>query len=264
MLRQHLPKAMVLLYILISAWLFFGLCFLGVGKIAGAASFEECLYFAEHIRAARLYKTLAIAGVLFLMSCLVLGPLGLGIKMWFFKATQDPSLPLWEGFCCFTDFKRYLSSLHYFWRMWLIRVGSAVLFLGPCAAVLSLCYRWFIDAQGMFVQLIAAFGIMVGFIALLIAMFALVVFWQRYFLTAAYLNCGYSVKSAFAMSVQSMKNNKWEPIKLWLTYAHWFAGCILIVPALYVVPHFLCAVGILTKILLYHTIDKSQNAGVTQ
>ena len=234
MLRQHISKIIILLYVQACAWLTF------IFLLGAAVSFFGGLTRVPTV----LIAALAIC------AAAVLSPLWLGLRRWLIFASSNPKLPLWEGFYYFGGMRRYLLAVWYGVRSFAVHVLYVFLFLSPGAMLLIGCFQFYVRANSDGLLLAASVGFMVGFCLLLIGLAALIWFLQRYFLTAAYLCSGCSVGAAVKQSVQVMGHDKLACAKLWASYMPMFLSCLLIVPVLYVVPHFLCASVIFSRVLM--------------
>lgn len=186
--------------------------------------------------------------LLLLLAAGVLPPLGLGVRHWFLCATADPDLPLWDAFYYFTGAKQYMRAVYCSLRLLFMRLWYGVLFVTPSVAGLLLFYKLYAQSDTNVGVFVGALGLMLCFLALIVSIAALFIFLQRYFLVIEYLCQGMSVKQCFKQSVATMCKKKAATTKLWLSYGIMLLSCVLIVPALYVVPHFLCAGSIMAKL----------------
>ena len=251
MLRQHLGKIIILLYVQACAWLAFGFIF-----GAGTELFDISPPFPGIFTDTNFFGTLFLLALIVAAALMVLPPLWLGLRRWLIYAASDPNLPLWEGFYYFGTLRRYVTAVWYGLRSVLVHIGLALAFFTPGCMLVFGCYRMYIRLNSDGLLFLAALGFMAGFCLLLVGLVGLIWFLQRYFLTAAYLCSGCSVHRAVKNSVRAMSSDKGACARLLVSYIPMFLSCVLIVPALYVIPHFLCAVSIFSKVLM---LQNSQN-----
>lgn len=246
-LRQQLGKIIILLYIQVCAWTAFGFIF-----GAGAELFHISPPFPGLFTDAGFVGALLLLALITVAALMVLPPLWLGLRCWLYKVSDDPDLPLWEAFSYFSK-KKYLQAVYYGCRMLLLHILHAVCFLAPGFVLLAGCFRLFLRSGRDLWQFVFALGVMVGFCLILVGFSVFIWFSQRYYLVAAFLCEGCSVNEAIKRSVTAMSQSKSASAKMWISYIPMFLSCLLIVPALYVVPHFLCASAIFSKVLVIKT-----------
>ncbi len=246
-LRQQLGKIIILLYIQVCAWTAFGFIF-----GAGAELFHISPPFPGLFTDAGFVGALLLLALITVAALMVLPPLWLGLRCWLYKVSDDPDLPLWEAFSYFNKTK-YLQAVYYGVRMLFSHILHGVCFLVPGFVLLMGCFRLFLRSGRDLWQFVFALGVMVGFCLILVGLSVFIWFSQRYYLVPAYLCEGCTVNESIKRSVTAMGQSKSATARMWISYIPMFLSCLLIVPALYVVPHFLCASAIFSKVLVSKT-----------
>lgn len=192
-----------------------------------------------------------LSGFFALVSFLVLAPLKMGLKKWYYRLSAGPTPDLRMIFDYLSSFRLYGKAI------WLqIVIGVRVAFFG---ALLSLIPTGLWIAQ----RIVRSFSTpvsAVGQAALLLLMvltsvlsgLLLISFSLRYFLAVYCMAAdeSLSVRQAVRQSVQAMKGKKGQVLTLMLSWLPLLIPCLLLVPALFVLPSCSCALAINARYLL--------------
>lgn len=202
-----------------------------------------------------LYSPIVVA-VSLVFEWFLFSPLILGAAKWFYRLSGGDSGDVIDLFDFFSGARRYFSSLwmelHLFVRRF---IYSFLFFIVPgavmvCGAAL-LDGRW--SASDPISTLVGTMLLIAGSVLTAAAGIFAWVFLKRYAL-ARYLfaegEC--TVRQAIRQSVYFMKGRKGELFLFDLSFIGWFISCILVVPAFYVAPYYLCANALYARVMIEH------------
>ena len=264
-LRHFWGKSVVALMICYAAYLLiylmdvvFTLVFAEPGIAAlvlGEVSLGEL--FTSYAELSSLADTAPVA--LFITGCaalaylLILPPLFLGYKSWYYHSAGGGSDNLLQLFTYFSSFRLYFRAFFYSIGLLIRKVFWLVFFSLPGAGLTGVLYyyAYYLDVLTDHTsQVLAGAGICFGGFLLLAGWLMLTVFFQRYALAPYYLAEGKGPHAAFRKSVAATSGNVAKLFFFKLSFLGWWILCLLVLPALYANPYQNTAVAIYAKYLM--------------
>ncbi len=182
-------------------------------------------------------------------------PLTAGSAGWYFRLSAGSAdAPLgFEGlFIPFTSGKRYLRTLGAAFILGFRSVLWGMLFLVPPACMASF-FQWAGKDDSLpFSVMLIDLGSVASWILFSVAIFALVIFLQRYYLVYYLLadRPQTPVLRIVSTSVKMMKGHKWEAFSLKLSFLGWQMLSILVLPMLYVMPFYYASMAIYARYVI--------------
>ncbi|HQQ89025.1 MAG TPA: DUF975 family protein [Oscillospiraceae bacterium] len=226
-----------------------------VSLVRGETSFGE--RFASY---AELYSLVDTApGALFITGCaalaylLILPPLFLGYKSWYYHSIGGESDNLLQLFSYFSSFRLYFRAFFYSIGLLIRKVFWLAFFSLPGAGLIGVLayYAYYLDVLTDHTsQVLAGAGICFGCFLLLAGWLMLAVFFQRYALAPYYLAEGKGPHAAFRNSVAATSGNVAKLFLFKLSFFGWWVLCLLVLPVLYANPYQNTAVAIYAKYLI--------------
>ncbi len=208
---------------------------------------------------------ISAAAALFFL--LILEPLKLGAKSWYYQLTDGKSLSVNEIFSFFFTFERYFGSIFLTIILFIKKLLWSILFLIIPITAVAGGFVWK-ERASRDVEILLSRGLQVsGTVLSLIMSFLLIIWLNRYYL-AEYLFVGESSLSplkAIKLSVLLTKDRRMEFFSLELSLIGWRILNIMILPALYTIPYISVVKSLYTRYLLElfsreGYIAKEQNA----
>ena len=107
---------------------------------------------------------------------------------------------------------------------------------------------------------VLALGAAVGGVAAIAWLLAARAFAQRYAMVPVLLGPEYgrTVRQAVALSVECTQGHRWRLLWMDLTFLPWFAACLLVAPALYVLPYYTASRVCYSRFLYYRRYPSGQ------
>ena len=193
-------------------------------------------------------------------------PLAAGCARWYFSLSEGSPLGFEGLFFSFTSGKHYSRSLG---AAFLISIRSALwgmLFLFP-----PVCLAAFFQWAGTFdtlpvSRMLIDLGATASWILFSIAIFALFIFLQRYFLVYYLLadRPQTPLLRIMSTSVKMMKHHKWEAFSLKFSFIGWQLLAILVLPMLYVTPFYYASMAIYARYVIEYFQRMQMGAGADE
>ncbi len=187
-----------------------------------------------------------------LLTFLTLIPLGVGLCRWFYLIAEGKKPEVLDLFYFFSSVKLFFRSIWLAVQIGVCMLLWTVLFLLPSSALITIgsisLHR---NAVGTG-RLLAYGSIVLGTIIAFFAAVMLLAVSNRYLL-APYLIGGESKLSAYRAvktSIRYMHGSCFSMLWFQISFVLWFALCIFVLPALYVLPYFCSAQAIYAKYLI--------------
>lgn len=213
-----------------------------------AASYAELYSLADTAPVA-----LLITGCAALAYLLILPPLFLGYKSWYYRSCGGENDNLLQLFTYFSSFKLYFRAFFYSIGLFIRKVFWLTFFSLPGAGLIGVLsyYAYYLKALTDHTsQILAGAGICFGCFLLLAGWLMLAVFFQRYALAPYYLAEGRGPHAAFRKSVSATNGSVAKLFFFKLSFFGWWILCLLVLPVLYVNPYRNTAFAIYAKYLI--------------
>ncbi|MDD6033341.1 MAG: hypothetical protein PUC47_07670 [Oscillospiraceae bacterium] len=190
---------------------------------------------------------------------LVLTPLKMGMRKWFYRLSAGPTPDLRMLFDYLSDFRLYAKSV-------LLQL-AVLLRVAVCGALLSLPSLGILTAQRMVGALgtsAAAVGqailTLLFLVTVLLAAVLTVCFGLRYYLAPYYFAADetISVHAALKQSVQAMRKAKGQVFCLLCSWLPLWLSCFLLVPLIFVIPCCGCSIAISARYLMGRSVQAEQ------
>lgn len=193
---------------------------------------------------------ISLSAALFLV--LILEPLKLGAKSWYYQLTDGKSLPVNELFGFFFGFGRYFKAVYLTVSLFIKKLLWSIVFLSlPIAAIVG-GFVWR-ERASRDIELLLSHGLRISGIALLLIMSLLLAVWLNRYYLAEYIFVSedkISPRRAVRLSVMLTKGRRWEFFMLELSFLGWRILNIAILPMLYSVPYISVVKSLYTRYLL--------------
>lgn len=196
---------------------------------------------------------LLITGCAALAYLLILPPLFLGYKSWYYHSSGGEGDNLLQLFVYFSSFRLYFRAFFYSIGLLIRKVFWLAFFSLPGAGLIGVLYyyAYYLDVLTDHTsQVLAGAGICFGGFLLLAGWLMLAVFFQRYALAPYYLAEGKGPHAAFRKSVAAASGNVAKLFFFKLSFLGWWILCLLILPVLYANPYQNTAVAIYARYLM--------------
>ena len=223
--------------------------------VLGEKSFREL--FASYAEVYSLADTapvaLLITGCAALAYLLILPPLFLGYKSWYYRSAGGENDGLLQLFSYFSSLRLYFRAFFYSIGLFLRKVFWLLFFSLPGATLIGILfyYAYYLEAMPDHAsQVLAGAGICFGGFLLLAGWLMLTVFFQRYALAPYYLAEGRGPHAAFRKSVSATAGSVAKLFFFKLSFLGWWILGLLVLPVLYGDPYQNTAVAIYAKYLI--------------
>ncbi len=226
-----------------------------VALVLGETSFREL--FASYAEVYSLADTapvaLLITGCAAVAYLLILPPLFLGYKSWYYRSAGGENDNLLQLFVYFSSFRLYFRAFFYSIGLFLRKVFWLAFFSLPGATLIGVLYyyAYFLEVlSDRTSQILAGAGICFGGFLLLAGWLMLAVFFQRYALAPYYLAEGKGPHAAFRKSVAATAGSVAKLFFFKFSFIGWRILGLLVLPILYGNPYQNTAVAIYAKYLI--------------
>jgi len=207
---------------------------------------------------------MAIASCCALFCFLIIEPIKLGAKSWYYQLTDGRDLPASEIFSFFFSVKRYFRALSFRVLLFIKQLFWAVIFLLIPAAAIIGGFVWEKRASRDIETLLST-GLKVSGTVSACLMFILLLIWLNRYYLAEYILVGMpslSVRKAIKHSVTLTSGRLWEFAVLELSLIGWRILDALILPRLYTLPYISVVQSLYARYLseLYSREEAAYNA----
>lgn len=194
---------------------------------------------------------LAITLGVCVVAFLILSPVAVGVKRWFYRVVEGERQPISMIFDDFGPVSRFFRAV----GLWInlgVRIGLIALAVNLPLVAIRVVARLFnlvdfvdLNEAGLALLFLSAVLFLLGgLLTLFIAM--------RYFLVP-YLYIDrpdLTQRQIFRISAACMRNRKEEVFWLFLSFIPWLLSCLLILPALFVAPYLMASEALYAKVFV--------------
>lgn len=190
-----------------------------------------------------------IISCLFFLSLVIMSPIYLGVKRYFYTVAHNESKSAYEVFHYFTTAERYCQALIFNLSLLLRSFLWFILCISPSILLISL---FPVNTEEPMLISVIAISLLLpaGFVISLIVC-------TRYFLAPYIFLFNNDAKKALSYSAKGMKKLNLSVWVLYLTFVPWFLLCFFVLPLMYVLPYFETSCAVSAKWILNMRTEKS-------
>jgi len=253
-LRGNWGKVTAIFFIFVGIWLLLSSAETLVYLLCGLDPYTDPMMtpdnFLDNLPAFSPVQILITAGCSLLWLLFFVPVLG-GCMRWFHGLTGGEAPELKDLFGCFTSFKRWRRSIAAALQV-LVRGLIWLAAFVSLPIIVSLFFQTFPIPQASPLAKFAGFGTAAGWVLMTLAVFFYLIFLQRYTLVFYYLaaNEKMTARKAVKESIRATDGRCGELFRLRLSFFWWALLCVLILPAMFVVPYYQASVAIYARYLM--------------
>ncbi|ADU28100.1 DUF975 family protein [Ethanoligenens harbinense] len=230
----------------------------GVRQVAGVpqSSGTGLMGALPNVSVPSLILSIIFSVVLFLFTA----PLQVGQVEWYWKLVERKETPLGEVFGWYGSpglyAKSILLQLHILWR---VALWGLAVYATPAA--LWVVYAFVLGAANTF---LANFLLIAGMVLWVCASVVLALIAMRYF-PAVYLlveDSGRKTNDCVRTAARYAKGFRWEIIKFQLSFILWWLLCVMVFPALYVMPYYNASSAVFARHIIFTKRAKERKQDV--
>lgn len=182
--------------------------------------------------------TVGVTSVICVLMFLILAPLGMGIKKWFYLICSEEQMEFTVAFEYFSSFHKYGSCLLLKLNLWLRKIGWTVLFLLP-----GFLLKMILDIPFQKQNLVI--GTLYGMIYVLVFAAMILGAVSAFYVTLKYFLVEYlyfeqpdsKIKEMVKCSVDIMQSRRGQLIKIYALLIPFYILSILILPLILLIPY---------------------------
>ncbi|MBR5486324.1 MAG: DUF975 family protein [Oscillospiraceae bacterium] len=242
-LSDYWAKAVAILLLLLAIMMFFTIMNSVLDMAAGVGGYLDIYRTADNFLddfPNISIISLVITGLLSLGMVVIMIPLCLGVKRWYYLLSDGYSDDLLSIFNFFASAKLLWRSVSLAVLLGICKLAWTVLLLAPAGGCAWGAWYFTKHADTEYAALYATLLIMLGIVLALVGLVMLAVQLNRYFLAEYYMvsQKDISAYKTISLSCKSTKGMRIRILAFKLSFVGWFALSIFVMPVLYVQPYY--------------------------